>query len=231
MNKFLEELRLFFWICGRRYRRLLEEVFPREAYDDFSELCLHTQNLIPFFNKGYFGGFQSLTRLSEEVFGVRVKEVTFPESVLGAYLPSEAEGQPTIFINSGLYPILRLPTISHEVCHAAVDHYYQRRHPEGREIRMKNRLSLFTQSLHEREEVFADALLAIGTYPKTEFERKFSPQKGMNLKTFWLAFRHLKKHYSESLVGFPFARGIITRIALSIHFLRLRFFVYQKVGV
>jgi len=227
--KFFRELGLLFWICSRRYEQALRRTFTDQAKAELLGAIDYTKRYFPFFNRGYFGGFKQLKADTEQLVGVRVKEVTMPATVLGAYYPETAQSQGMILINNQTHPVFRLSTLAHELCHAVVCRSLKTHHGYE-EIRVRNRVTQFKQALNDKEEVLADSLQAIGTYPLPDFLHRFR-HKSRNFLSYFNAKTHLKRHYPEVTTGIRYKRGMILNIVFMIHYLRLRMFLYKELDV
>lgn len=230
-KRFFEEIKLLFWICGKGYHQTLKKVFDSsKACQEWFQTIHHvTQKYFPFFNTGYFENYRGLKSQAEQLTGVSVKEVPLPDTVLGAYLPQEKSG--AILINSLVHPVFKLSTLAHELSHVAVYEYYQKSHDYFESFRIRNRLTLFMETLRDKEEVFADALIAIGTYPRMDFEKTFSRMPALSLTSLVKAVKHLKKHYPDVMRGFLFSRAVFLNMAFIVHFLRLRIFLYKELNI
>ncbi|MBX7149293.1 ImmA/IrrE family metallo-endopeptidase [bacterium] len=230
MLQLIDEIKLLTWMCSSNYWATLHNVFdrPRVRAEWFGTLNKVAKKYFPFFNTGYFQNYDGLKKQTEENVGVAVKEIPMTDNVMGAYLP---QGNGTILINNQLHPVFKLSTLAHELSHVGVCEYYQQYAPHESSLTVKNRVPVFKESLQDKEEMFADALIAVGTYPVKDFEAIFSKKPVFSLAALIKAIRHLKKHYPDVAQNFFFSRAVFLNMALIVHFLRLRIFLYKELAV
>lgn len=229
-KQFFSELKLLLWLCSQRYEKTLVQVFqePLIKKEWFSVVGL-SKKYFPFLNSGYFKNYDGLKKQTKQAVKVTVKEIPLPETVLGAYVPSKNSG--AILINSLANPVFRLSTLAHELSHAVVCEYYHQLKGHSDPFRVRNRVALFQEALYDKEEIFADALTSIGTYPLEDFKKTFLPNPFFSFKTLLKAIGHLKKHYPDVAHGFLFSRAFFLNMAFIIHFLRLRIFLYKELNI
>lgn len=222
-----EELKLVVWLFSRRFEQTLRQLFDEPTKREFRAALDYSKAYFPQVNQGYFGNYTELKRDTERVVGVQVRELSLPRSILGAFWPGNG-AEDRILVNSGYHPVFRLSTLGHELCHAVIGRYFQVHHGLHR-ISVRNRIPDFQRALSDKEELFADALLAIGTYPRPDFERDFSG--GGWLHSLWQAIRHLKVHYPDVIHFLSLRDGLLLNVAFIIHYLKLRFFLREELGI
>lgn len=231
MESLKEKIKLIRWLWSDRYEATLNGVLHPGAKKDLLGVMKIARKRFPFLNKGYFGNYEKVKQDAQELWGIDVKEVELPDYLLGVFMPEEECDQSVILINKKKSPLFKLTTLSHELSHAPAMLYYNKKHRcKTGEIRIRNRVTIFSDALKDKEEVMADVLTSLGAYPKPDFERFFAKGR-FNFWSLVKSYLHMPRHYPELITGFLRFRDILLNIALSIHFLKLRFFLYKRFGL
>lgn len=222
-----QETKLIRWLCGRDYLKRLRDILNQGSQKELLEVYKCAKGYFPFLNRGYFGGYDDVKKMSEDLFGVPVNETDLPPSLLGAYIPSEEKSRRMIIINKASDPFFRLSTLAHEMSHIVVCNYLKKTHPDPQDIRVRNRVAEFAESLKDKEELLADALTALSAYPYPDFQKAFAGG-GFGWRAVFRAVMHLRRHYPEIVRGFFKSRRPLLNIAFIIHFFRLRRDLYER---
>lgn len=224
-----EELKLVVWLFSRRFERTLKQLFDEPAQQEFLAALNYSKTYFPQVNQGYFGNYAALKGDAEQLVGVRVEEVSLPESIMGLFWPKRQKGPDCIVVNTQYHPVFRLSTLGHELCHAVISRHLSLVHgPHA--VAIRNRIPHFKDSLSDKNELFADALLAIGTYPRPDFERNFTGLRS-RLSSLWRAIRHLKAHYPDVVHPLSLRDGLLLNLAFIIHYLKLRYFLHEALKI
>lgn len=224
----LENLKLIFWLCSPFYKRALRAMYTQDLKNEFRKIFLFAKIYFPNANEECLGGYEHLKGKLRQLFGVEVRETPLPESLMGVYYPgSLGEKKGLIFINTLFHPVFRLSTLGHELSHTIVENYFGQTHGHE-EVRVLNRIAMFQEALSDKDEVYADSLQTVGTFP--------APDLGQFIKVpQWVAYyratKYLQKNYPELTRGIRFKRGMLLNIALLIHYVRLRLFLNEELGL
>lgn len=228
MKQLSEKFKLIRWLWSDQYETALGKVLHPGFKDDLLGVCDIARKNFPFLNTGYFGNYEAVKQDSRELWGVDVQEVELPSDLLGAYVPKGKDGKSVILINKTRSPLFKLTTLSHELSHVPVYQYLQKKHEHAcDEIRVRNRIAVFANALIDPEEVLPDVLTTLGAYPQPDFKRIFAKTK-FGIWAMIKAMVHLPRHYPELIAGFLRGKDILLNLALAIHFLKLRYFLYER---
>lgn len=232
MIKIIQEFKLIFFVLSGEYIRLL-----KRSLSDKEEV----NRLVSFSQKKFF------TKMNREVFpdtfeevaedaesmGLKVKKAPLGNDILGVFYP-KLKDESYIFLNSNQPDFLLFSTLGHEMGHACVDAFLNNEQQERRTSVHKHRLVNFKENLLDKEEVYADTMACIGSYPVELFKSHFGKMKNckVTLIQFIKSLTFIKKYYPEAIPPkFLINPRFFLNIALILHVFRLRLFLHKEHGL
>lgn len=236
MKLFIRNLLTFFSFFGVGYIQKVKKVDKNITKPILLELVNLGQKYFPKYARGHWNTLDELLAdfRSDYPFSITIGKL--PAGLIGVFIPKEKGNKKgTIILNEQNSNGMHLSTVAHENGHLL---NYLRRLNNGDmslcdERPIYARANELEHCLHDSEELLADYVGCLGAYPLESFKQSFCDSSGKLLNhnsviLFFKAGVYLFKHYPELLKNFIFTENKLFHLCLTLHFIRLRVFIYEN---
>lgn len=239
MFHFLKTLFLF---LSQRYLNKVTEQDRHINIHFVQDMISLARQWFPIYGKTHWKNLPHLLSDFKSDYPFSIKEDFLPKGLLGVFIPikkDKKKGQ--IILNKVNSPKMHLSTIAHENGHMLA-HLLREQRGITQSLKLRPlyaRSEELTRCLEDPEELLADYIGAIGAYPLDSFKKNFCDSNG-KVKSiyqkypFLLVLRaafYVTRYYPELTWNFFFSESKMYHLCLTIHFIRLRTFIFTKYGI
>lgn len=239
MKTMLHNLMSFFRFFGRGYLNQVKVMDHHVSESTLKELVDLGQGYFPKYGKTHWRSLSDLLAdfRAEYPFSITLKKL--PQGLVGIFVPGKKAGKKgAIILNSENSDGMHLSTVAHENGHL-LNHLRRLHNGEFDQTAPRQiyaRVDELEHCLHDPEELLADYIGCMGAYPLKSFKEVFCNSKeevswiyrSFPLVLFLRAGFYVWRHYPELMKNFIFTENRLFHLCLTLHFVRLRVFIYEN---
>lgn len=226
----------------------MKAAIPREEVKGVIELA---QVYFPTYGREHWHRLEDLKANFKSHYPFSLEEAELPKDLIGIFVP---KGKPrdkspdevarcgTIVLNTRSGRGMHLSTIAHENGHLFT--HFKRLHdrtlnPAPKPDFFFARSEDLSHILDDPDELLADFIAAMGSYPRDHFTRAFCNRTGkvrglyrrVPIFLFLRAILYIRTHYKELMRNFFSTDHKLFQLCLTLHYIRLRVFLYEEYGL